>query len=96
MSSTTTVMERDADESVTRGGRRHGGSGPLERITVNLIARASRALQAVSERTGDSKTDSINRAIQVYSYLTELDAAGGGIYVRESANSEIQRLKLFV
>jgi hypothetical protein len=41
-----------------------GGIGPLERITVNLIARASRALQKVSELTGDSKTDSINRELE--------------------------------
>jgi hypothetical protein len=98
----TTVIDRDTEQTPTRERRRdgqgHGGNGrngPLERITVNLIARASRALQAVSERTGDSKTDSINRAIQVYDYVTEIDSSGGGIYVRQSADSELQLLKMF-
>jgi hypothetical protein len=39
-------------------------------------------LQRVSDLTGDSKTDSINRAIQVYAYLEEINANGGDIYVR--------------
>jgi uncharacterized protein YciI len=75
--------------------RKPTGGSPLERVTVNLILRASRALQRVSELTGDSKTDSINRAIQVYGYLTEIDYNGGAIYVRESKDSEPQLLKMF-
>jgi hypothetical protein len=75
--------------------RGHGGGGPLERVTVNLIARASRALQRVSDLTGDSKTDTINRALQVYAYLEEISADGGNIYVRETKDSELQLLKMF-
>lgn len=76
MSATATVKTpaHRNDQKPTR--RDHGGS-PLERVTVNLIARASRALQLVSDLTGDSKTDSINRAIQVYAYLEEINANGG-------------------
>lgn len=89
-----TTTQRD-DKKPTRG-RDHGGSGPLERVTVNLIARASRALQRVSDLTGDSKTDSINRAIQVYAYLEEVGSRGGTIYIRESEGSEhLQMLKMF-
>src|SRR5262249_53582147 len=87
-----TEPQRGSQQPTTR--RDHGG-GPLERVTVNLIARASRALQLVSDLTGDSKTDSINRALQVYAYLEEVTANGGAIYVRESSDSELQRLKMF-
>ena len=86
---------RDAKSTSTKTSNRGGGSGPLERITVNLIVRASRALQRVSELTGDTKTDSINRALQVYAYLEEITAQGGAIYVKESADSEMERLKIF-
>ena len=75
--------------------RGHGGGGPLERVTVNLIARASRALQRVSDLTGDTKTDSINRALVVYAYLEEVSTNGGAIYVRETKDSELQLLKMF-
>jgi hypothetical protein len=75
--------------------RGHGGGGPLERVTVNLVARASRALQRVSDLTGDSKTDSINRALQVYAYLEEVNANGGDIYVRESKDSDLKVVKMF-
>jgi hypothetical protein len=77
------------------GERGHGGSGPLERVTVNLIARASRALQRVVEITGDSKTDALNRAIQIYSYLEEVEANGGDVYIRPSKDAELQLLKMF-
>jgi hypothetical protein len=87
-----TTHQRDNQQSATR--RDHGG-GPLERVTVNLIARASRALQLASGLTGDSKTDTINRALQVYAYLEEINANGGAIYVRETTDSELQRLKMF-
>src|SRR2546429_8596182 len=76
-------------------GRGHGSHGPLERVTVNLVARASRALQRVSELTGDTKTDSINRAIQIYAYLEEVTVNGGDIFIREAKDSEPQRLKMF-
>jgi hypothetical protein len=68
--------------------------GPLERITVNLVLRAARALQMVSALTGDSKTDCINRAIQVYAYLVEIGSHGGAVYVREDKDSELQLLKI--
>jgi hypothetical protein len=96
----STVIDRDNETTTAsrraRGAPAHGDKGgPLERITVNLIARAARALRAVSELTGDSRTDSVNRAIQVYAYVMQVDVNGGGIYVRESADAEVQRLKMF-
>jgi len=75
------------------GGSGHGGSG-LARVTVNLVTRAQRALDLVVKLTGDSRTDSINRALQVYAWVAEADANGGGVYIRESEGSELQRLKL--
>jgi hypothetical protein len=95
----STVLDRDNETTTATRGRRSGGpghgGGGLERVTVNLISRASRALRQVSDLTGDSRTDSINRAIQVYAYLMQSETNGGGIYVRESADSELQRLKMF-
>ncbi len=75
--------------------RSHGGSGPLERITVNLTARSARALEAATDLTGDSKTDTVNRALQIYAFMEHVTASGGSIYVRETADSELERLKLF-
>jgi len=85
--------ETTATRARRPGGPGHGGSG-LARVTVNLINRASRALELVVKLTGDSRTDSINRALQVYAYVLQADANGGGIYVRESQGSELQRLKM--
>jgi hypothetical protein len=96
-----TVIDRSEDRRVDArhqgppAERGHGGGGPLERVTVNLVARASRALQRAVDITGDSKTDAINRAIQIYAFLEEIEATGGAVYVRESKDSELQLLKMF-
>jgi len=80
---------------IKRGGRGSSRAGPLERITVNLTGRASRALELATELTGDTKTDTINRALQVYAYLEEVTSRGGSIYVRESGDADLERLKIF-
>jgi hypothetical protein len=65
---------------------------PLERVTVNLTARASTALELVTKLTGDSKTDTINRALQVYALIEQVTAKGGSIYIREAGDSELERV----
>jgi hypothetical protein len=82
-----------------RGGvvhdRGHGGGGPLERVTVNLTSRSSRALELATSLTGDSKTDTVNQALLVYAYLREIISKGGSIYARESDDAEPEELKFF-
>ena len=73
---------------------RRGGSRGLERITVNLTPRSSSALQLAVELSGDTKTDTINRAIQIYAYLEKVLQDGGSIYVREQDGAEPERLRI--
>lgn len=91
----SSAVVQDARRDSSQDERGHGGNGPLERVTVNLVARASRALQKVVDLTGDNKTDAINRAVQVYAYLEEIEAAGGDVYIRPSKDAELQLLKMF-
>ncbi len=53
----------------------------LTRVTVNLTPRASQALDHATGLTGDSKTDTINRALQFYLMLVEEERKGGNVYV---------------
>lgn len=71
-----------------------GGGGSVTRVTVNLIPRASDALQRLAELTGDSKTDIINRALHLYRYVEETTSNGGEIYIREPKDSEPRLLKM--
>jgi hypothetical protein len=72
------------------------GHGSLERVTVNLSARASQALQETAELTGETKTESINRALQVYAYLRQVMADGGVVYTKNSDRAdELERLRFF-
>ena len=92
----STNGERDAGGTAAPkdSGRRRGGSS-LERVTVNLTPRTSEALEQLAQTTGDTKTDTINKALQVFAYLQELQHGGGAIYVREPGSKEQERLKIF-
>ena len=63
-----TARTHDADAAPPGVEPPSGGSGGggLTRVTVNLNRQALHALEALSERTGYSKTDAINRALQIY------------------------------
>jgi hypothetical protein len=65
----------------------------LERVTVNLIPRASDSLREGMELTGHSKTDYINRAIQVYEYIADVMSNGGAVLIREPGEDQMSQIK---
>ena len=76
-------------------GRGNGSNGPLERITVNLTGRASRALDLATELTGDTRTDTVNRALQVCVCPEQVTARGGTAYARDAADFGQELLEIF-
>jgi hypothetical protein len=85
-------IERESQRSVHRP--RGGGGRGLERITVNLTSRSSSALELAVELSGDTKTDTINRAIQIYAYLEKVIRHGGSVHIREKAGADLERLRI--
>lgn len=71
---------------------REGGSH--ERITVNLTEKSSEALADAVRITTDNKTDTINKALQVYLLLQRVQAEGGALYLREKVDAELERLRI--
>jgi hypothetical protein len=70
------------DETDLQAGQPgNGGGRGIERLTVNLTPRSSAALDLAVELTGDTKTDAINRALQVYAYLEKVVESGGSVRV---------------
>jgi len=66
----------------------------LTKLTVNLVARAVAALDDVALLTGDTKTDSVNRAIQVYAFLErEQRTRGKRIFLIDDDN-KMERVQL--
>ena len=47
------------------------------KLTVNLVSRSTDAMEVASVLTGDSRTDTVNRALQVYAYLMDQIILGG-------------------
>jgi uncharacterized protein (DUF1778 family) len=88
-------VHEDEEKGNRHAPGRSSQHGPLERVTVNLTARAARALNQAAQITGDSRTDTINRALVIYAYLEQISESKGAIYVRESPDEELQLLKIF-
>lgn len=64
----------------------------LTALNCKLIPRANDALLRTVERAQLSKTDVVNRAIQVYDFIEAQLADGGEILVRK--NGEIEKITL--
>lgn len=88
------LREADAAQP-TKSPPTSRGHGNLERVTVNLTERSARALDEVVELRGESKTDAINRALQVYNLLEKILQSGGKVYIQETDKSELERVRFF-
>ncbi len=65
----------------------------LTKFTINLVRRAVRALEIATETTGDNRTDTFNRAIQVYAHIVKAEKEGKAIYL-VGPDGEKERLLL--
>ena len=63
------------------------------RLTVNLTSRSVAAVELAAELTEESKTDTINRALQLYSYVMYVISEGGTVYVQEKDGGDMTKLK---
>jgi hypothetical protein len=71
------------------------GSGPsLSKITVNLVPRAAAALEEASGLTHDTKTETINRALQLYAWFQRMTDAGCKFRVVDPNGAQTE-LKVF-
>jgi hypothetical protein len=66
----------------------------FEKITVNLVERASRSLELAVSFTGYSKTDTVNRALQLYAYLEFERSIGNQILIRDAESGKLSRFVL--
>jgi hypothetical protein len=67
---------------------------PLRKSTVNLVPRAVASAEYLEETTGDNLTDTVNRALQIYAYITKMEQEGRLIFVEHPASGTRERLVL--
>jgi len=64
-----------------------------ERITVSLIKKTSDDLDKLTASTGLSKTDLVNRAVQLYAFADE-EARSGGTLAVQRGDGDLYKVKL--
>jgi hypothetical protein len=76
-----------------RDGGGGGGSG-LTRVTVNLNRQALQALEQVSAATNYTKTDTINRALQIYAIVQKILERDGGVLQVKHQDGELVQIHI--
>lgn len=66
-----------------------------ERVTVNLSSRSADALESAAGLTGDSKTEVINKALQLYSMVRVAQDDGGGAWIQDDRESDPVRARFY-
>ncbi|WP_416901280.1 hypothetical protein [Micromonospora echinospora] len=69
---------------------------PLVRLTVNLAPRAVEALDSACVRTKDTKTDTVNRALVVYSVMLEIIERSGGRLTLQTRDGNTETVFLLI
>lgn len=67
----------------------------LTKMTVNLVPRAVDAIDRASAVNQDSKTDTVNRAVQLWAFMSELSGQGWQLFVEDPGTGKRERLHLF-
>lgn len=65
----------------------------LTRLNVNLVPRATTALDDVARLTENSKTDVVNRALQIYAFL-EMEMSLGKKIMLEGQDGSLERVRI--
>lgn len=73
-----TIEAPDAASATPDCGSRDDDGDGYVQVIVNLTRRAYRALEGAQRTTGDTKTDTINRALVVYELVQRLSRGHGG------------------
>jgi hypothetical protein len=64
----------------------------LTKVSANFVPRAMAALDLASEITGDSRTDVLNRAVQVYAYFAKMTEEGNLIFAENPVTGAKDRV----
>jgi hypothetical protein len=75
-------------EALKRLGEAPSTDVVAKRITLNLSSRSHAALERIVGLTEDSKTETINKALQVYAMIQERQARGGGAWLQDDADHD--------
>lgn len=66
----------------------------VHRLVVELNPRVAHQLDDLVLAEGLNKTTLVNRAIQVYALVVDVQTAGGRLYVQEADSDQLQRLTI--
>lgn len=83
------AAQRDADEKPQENTPPKNA-----RLTVNLVGKSNAALSRAADLSGYSKTEVINKALQLIEMTFNAQDAGGGIWIQDTSRSQPERLRI--
>jgi hypothetical protein len=92
----STAVRREFAYVLRRYGQEEGQPPPaqppgdLRAVTADFTSATVDALGRAAETTGETRTDVINKAVQIYAYITAARAEGCGLDVADEPGSAEQ------
>ncbi|MDO3651158.1 hypothetical protein [Nocardia mangyaensis] len=83
-----TSRTKELDQTLDEGLGTKTAPKIAARLTVNLSRKSADALREVAEMTEDSRTEVINKALQVYRDIRACQEHGGGVWLQKDEASE--------
>jgi len=66
----------------------------LHRLTVNITQTTMDSLNRAADVTGETRTDTLQKAIQFYAYISTLLASGSALYIQDPGARQAYRLQI--
>jgi len=82
------TTKTESDVVNTAGTAQERGPKVAGRVTVNLSRKSVEALDAAGELTDATKTEVINKAVQLFKEIQEAQSSGGGVWIQTARDSE--------
>jgi len=87
--------EGSEDEHLAAETRPSAPSATAARVTVNLSENSVEALDAAVQLTRNTKTEVINKAVQLFAVVQQAQHEGGGVSIKDSKEAEWTRVRFF-
>jgi hypothetical protein len=68
--------------------------GPLTKVSANFTQRSVIALEAAAEISGDTQTDCLNRAVQLYAFIEKARAEGKTMLFHDPSTGGYETVEL--
>jgi len=87
--------EEGSDDELVAEVRPAAAAAAVGRVTVNLSKNSAEALDDAVQLTRNTKTEVINKALQLFAVVQRAQHEGGGVSIKDSKEADWTQVRFF-